>query len=390
MILFIAGIILFQGSNAQQVSISLTISESGIVEVEPFCVDGFNSFGGIGFTGNIFAIYQVGKFSKRKIKRQQKKYDRQVIIDPDSIENTELTKTEGLTFSPFDAAAASNSMSLFMPMMFMSAPDSGKVWSTFNYTTTNYNCRGGASYSSYFIRHRLNEKSFPDSIYWGYAYPARDSGNVEKPKSLWRYWYNEQDNFTRIEITDLDYPEEFGPNQLRTIISFDYNADNQLTRIITFQDTLSNSVCQHADSLSDLISKSFYYDDDSIRDFIEELAYPDSGQAVFGFIQYQYANKQLISSHSFTKDWLAIVKDSLVYEDNLLKEHYHLMDNSTYDLTKFSYLKNHRLNKYSVQSYVDKNDAHSELDEEEIPVSYIRRSELNLRNKQKAELKAYE
>jgi len=124
-------------------------------------------------------------------------------------------------------------MAFFMPMAFMSAPDSGKVWNTYNYSTTNYNCNGGFSISSYFIRYKLNQNSLPDSIYWGSAYPSKAIGNIEKPKTLWRYWFNENDNFTRIEITDLDYLEYYGPNLLRTIISFNYNVDNQLTRIIT-------------------------------------------------------------------------------------------------------------------------------------------------------------
>jgi len=337
LIFLIVAIILFQKTQAQPVSISLDISESGNIEIEPFYVDGISSFGGTGFTGNFSAFYQLGNISKRKIRSQQERYDRQIIIDSDSIESTELSKTKGLVFSPFYIAAASSSMAFFMPMAFMSAPDSGKVWNTYNYSTTNYNCNGESSISSYFIRYKLNQNSLPDSIYWGSAYPSKDIGSIEKPKTLWRYWFNENDNFTRIEITDLDYPEYYWPNLLRTIISFNYNVDNQLTRIITFQDTTANSTCNHADLLSKIITKSFYFDHDSINYLIDELSYPGSGQSVLSFIQYEYADKQLISSHTFSSDWAAIMKDSLVYQNNLLKEHFYFMDNSTFNLGRFAY-----------------------------------------------------
>jgi hypothetical protein len=76
LIFLIVAIILFQKTQAQPVSISLDISESGNIEIEPFYVDDISSFGGTGFAGNFSSFYQLGNISKLKIRRQQERYDR--------------------------------------------------------------------------------------------------------------------------------------------------------------------------------------------------------------------------------------------------------------------------------------------------------------------------
>ena len=53
------------------------------------------------------------------------------------------------------------------------------------------------------------------------------------------------------------------------------------------------------------------------------------------------------------------------------------MDNSTFNLGRFAYHQDNKLNGHSVQYHIDKNDPSSEADEEEFSASYIKRSELN-------------
>jgi hypothetical protein len=71
------------------------------------------------------------------------------------------------------------------------------------------------------------------------------------------------------------------------------------------------------------------------------------------------------------------MKDSLVYQNNLLKDHFYFIDNSTFNLRRFAYHQDNKLNGHSVQYHIDKNDPSSEADEEEFSASYIKRSELN-------------
>ncbi len=270
--------------SAQPVSVGLSISETGEAEISTWSSDPFNAFANEGAPSGslVYTLPEMSRAAKRKLKRAQAAYDKEEIIYSPEAELPVIQKTEGLAYSPF--AAAQNSMSstwFFMPFGLQSSVN---TWQEHNYTVRGYNCNGTDWYSSYYIKYRSNEQDYLDSAIMGSSYNLGDS-IVKDDKALWKYWYNEDDQFSRIEIRSLEYPEEVGPHQLRSILQFNYNKDKQLEYIISFTDTLDHATVKNPEEIANAIRATFYENNDSIRALIIDLEFPESGQAIQGLIQ---------------------------------------------------------------------------------------------------------
>ena len=384
LVLFWAGISSFGCSlYAQPVSVGLSISETGQAEISTWSSDPFNAFANEGAPSGSF-VYTFPEMSRaaiRKQKRAQAAYDKEEIIYSPEAELPVIQKTEGLAYSPF--AAAQNSMSstwFFMPFGLQSSIN---TWLEHNYTVRGYNCNGTDWYSSYYINYRSNEQDHLDSAIMGSSYNYGDS-IVKNDKALWKYWYNEEDQFSKIEISSLEYPEEVGPHQLRSIIQFNYNKDRQLEYIITFTDTIGNAFVKHPEEIANSIHETFYKNNDSIYALINWLEYPEVGQAIQGLIQYKYQDSKLVESITYSNSWSAFTKDSLIYNDAGLVELHHFLDSETSHITTISYNSKNQIEALKSLYYVTNNQLETGEEVLNLQFEYKTRAEVNKQSEAKA------
>jgi hypothetical protein len=369
---------------AQPVSIGLSILETGKPEVSAWSSDPFNAFSNEGAPSGsfIYTFPEMSRAAKRKQKRAQKAYDNEEVIYTDDGELPIFQKTEGLAFSPF--AAAQNTMSSFGFFMPFGLQSSINTWQEHNYTVRGYNCNGSDWYSSYYIKYRSNEQDYLDSAIWGSTYVKGDSV-VKNDKSLWKYWYNDDNQFTRIEIRSLEYPEEVGPHQLRTILQFNYNKDQQLEYIITFTDTIDNAFVKNHEEIANSIGATFYKNNDSIRALIRRLEYPEKGQAILGLIRYKYHDSKLLESITYSNAWSAITKDSLVYQNEKLSEMHHFLDNETRHIYSINYNAKGRVASIKSLSFVANGQKETGIETVNSEFTYKTRSEINKLQEKQAE-----
>jgi hypothetical protein len=370
----------------QPISVGLSISETGQAEISTWSSDPFNAFSNEGapigsFVYTLSTFSEMSRAAKRKQKRAQAAYDKEEIIYSPEEELPVIQKTEGLTYSPF--AGAQNSMSPFGFFMPFGLQPSINTWQEHNYTVRGYNCNGTDWYSSYYIKYRSNEQDYLDSAIWGSSYNHGDS-IVKNDKALWKYWYNDEDQFSRIEIRSLEYPEEVGPNQLRTIRQFNYNKDQQLEYIITFTDTLENAFKKNPEEIANSIHKTFYKNNDSIIALIESLEYPESGQAILGLIQYKYRDSKLVESNTYSNSWSGFTKDSLIYRGNQLVQLHNFIDFETSHITTFSYNSKNQLNSVKSLYYVVNNQRETGVEALNLQFEYKTRAEVNKLSEAKA------
>ena len=361
---------------AQPVSVRLSISETGQAEISTWSSDPFNAFSNEGAPSGSFMLTlpEVSRAAKRKQKRAQAAYNKEEIIYSSDAELPVIQKTEGLAYSPF--AAAQNSMSstwFFMPFGLQSSIN---TWQEHNYTVRGYNCNGTDWYSNHYIKYRSNEQDYLDSAIMGSSYNYSDS-IIKNDKALWKYWYNKEDQFSRIEIRSLEYPEEVGPHQLRSILQFNYNKDQQLEYIITFTDTLDNATVNNPQEIANSIRAAFYENNDSIYSLIRSLENPEGGQSIQGLIQYKYRDSKLVESITYSNSWSGFTKDSLIYNDGRLVELHHFLDSETSHITTLSYNSKNQIDALKSLYYVTKDQLETGEEVLNLQFEYKKRAEVN-------------
>lgn len=370
---------------AQPVSVGLSISETGQAEVSTWSSDPFNAFSAEGAPSGsfFFTIPEQSRAARRKQKRAQKAYDNQEVVYIPDGEMPQIQSTQGISYSPF--AAAQNTSSFFGFFMPFGLQSSINTWQEHNYAVRGYNCNGTDWYSNHYINYRSNEQDYLDSAIWGSSYYHGDS-IVKKPQVLWKYWYNEHDQFSRIEIRSLEYPEENGPNHLRAIIQFNYNANQALQYIISFTDTIDDAVFIHPEEFARSIDAVFYQSHDSISSFIRHLEFPERGQALQGFIAYHYDGEKLLGSSTYSNDWLAITKDSLVYQNDKVIEMHHFLDSQTSHIYSLYYDARGRVDSIKSLSYVENDQRDTGVETLNLALTYKTRKEIQkLQNAQTQE-----
>jgi hypothetical protein len=359
-------------SKAQPVLFEWSIEDEGRVFIDVPLENPESFFFNTGFP--IFTHYTLITPSRRALRKQQraqKDYDNTLVIDWND-GALEREAFSAIVPSPFQLLK-SNNLSLW-PFWNYLPQDTSKTWETYNFSETNYNCRGGMWISNYFIDIRRNYNLLPDSIISGIVY-REDTLRKKSPETLWRYWYNEHNQFERIVISNLEYPDE----AYKTIITFDYNKQQRLTRVICFIDSLDESIYPKADALETALENGFYLNHDEMSDTLLTLSNRDSGLVLKAFLNYTYKENRLVRTLSYVDSWEAILKDSLVYDKNLPQEIFRFDEKESCSIDRFEYDSKNKLSRYLAFRYVPPGfqDASQALTDRRF--NYITRKELNLR-----------
>jgi len=363
-------------ANAQPISFEWRVEDEGGIQIDVPLAEAetffFNS-GWFPFYLN-YTLYPTSKRALRKQKRIQKDYDNTLVIDWHD-EALETEKFSVITISPFQEGGNDfyPFLSPFSPFHFQ---DTSKIWETYNYSRTGYTCRGGMWISSYFIDLRRGSNQLPDSIISGSIYRHEDSLEKKVPQTLWQYWYNEHNQFERIVLSSLEYPEYVSP---KTIIHFNYDHAKRLRQVICFSDTSESSRYLGENSISARLEDGFYLDHEVQNDLFNQLTNPEEGQELKAFIEYTYNDSHLVRCLTYSNSWLSILKDSIVYEKGLPSEIFRFGEKSSCSIDRFEYDSKNKLSRYLSFRYVPPGfqDASQALVDRRF--NYITRKELNLR-----------
>jgi len=310
LLLFLVFTLPFVCLSAQPVAISTELTENGQVELIHWDGDGFSCLSSE-MPMSLTFFYSPPKwfFPKWKEKRRQKRYNKEEIVFWDNGQEPEVPKLEGLVFTP--ARNASWGMFPYWSGFNIFYIDSTQKWNCQEYTTQTYNCRGGVYYNTYFYSTKHGKNSLPDSIFSGSVYRI-DTISKKDTASCWEYFYNEQDQLTKIVVGDLTQ-RSYQPAFYSSILLFEYTASSQLKRIIGLSDTLNYDSFPFGDSLISQVKKGFYLSDDEESDLMKAIQYQPDGPEISFLLEYEYQDSVLIGSWIWSKDWLNFLHDSIAY-----------------------------------------------------------------------------
>ena len=359
---------------AQPLAITTELTDNGQVELIQWDGDGFSCLSSE-MPMSLTFFYSPPKwfFPKWKEKRRQTRYNKEEIVFWDNGQEPEVPKLEGLVFTP--ARNASWGMFPYWSGFNIFNIDSTQKWNYQEYTTQTYNCRGGAYYNTYFYSTKHGKNSLPDSIFSGSVYRI-DTVSKKDTASCWEYFYNEQDQLTKIVVGDLTQ-RSYQPAFYRPILLFEYTASSQLKRIIGLSDTMDYNSFPLGDSLISQVKKGFYLPDEEESDLIEAIQYQPDGPEVTFLLEYEYQDSLLKSSWIWSKDWSNFIHDSIVYNGNgkvISIDHLAAVDDRRGTL--FNYDTQGRLTSY--QEYFT-NMENNELKREyfeQVNLKYIRRKDI--------------
>ena len=359
-------------ANAQPISFEWRVEDEGQVFIDVPLENPESFFFNTGLP--IYTHYTLIPPSKRALRKQQraqKDYDNTLVIDWHD-EALEKEAFSAIVPSPFQYVRSSNFA--FWPFWNDLPQDTSKTWETLNYSETDYNCRGGMWISNYFIDIRRGNNLLPDSMISGTVY-HEDTLSKKNPKTLWRYWYNDHNQFERIVVSNLEYPDE----TYKTIITFNYNKQHRLTQVISFIDSLDGTTYPEADAIATALEAVFYLDRDEMSDTMLALTNPDSGLALKAFLNYTYEENRLVRSLAYVDSWAAILKDSIVYDKDRPHEVFRFNEKGSCSIDRFEYDSKNKLSRYLAFRYVPPGfqDASQALVDRRF--NYITRKELNLR-----------
>jgi hypothetical protein len=358
-------------------AITTELTNNGQVEVQQWDGDGvmWVSFNlPMMVTYNIYTLPKKGLFPKWREKRRLKQYHKEEIIFWEDGQEPEETPLDGLVFTP-----AKNATWGTFPFMWGGFNyynnDSTEMWNCQEYTTQSYNCRGGAYYNSYFYSAHKGKNQLVDSIYSGSVYRI-DTISKKDTASCWEYFYNDQNQLTKIVVGDMIY-RSYDQAFNRSILLFEYTASSQLKRIIGLSDTLNYDTFPLGDSLISQVKKGFYLPDEEESDLINAIQYQPDGPEVTFLLEYEYQDSLLKSSWIWSKDWSNFMHDSIVYNASgkvISIEHFAEVDDRRGTL--FNYDTQGRLTSY--QEYFT-NMENNELKREyfePVNLKYIRRKDI--------------
>jgi hypothetical protein len=363
---------------AQPILFEWSVEDEGKVFIDNPLGDAGSFFFNTGFP--IYYHYTLIPSSKRALRKQeqaQKEYNNTLVIDWQD-EALEKEAFSAIVPSPFQQIRPNNNF--FYPFWNFYTPDTTKTWETYNYSETDYNCRGGMWISNYFIDTRRGSNQLPDSIISGSVY-REDTLERKVPKTLWRYWYTKQNQFERIVISNLAYPDEV----YKTIITFNYDKKQRLRQVISFSDTLEGTSYPDADALVTKLEAGFYLDRDEMNDTLLALTNPDSGLALKTFINYTYQGNHLVRTLAYVDSWLSILKDSLVYENDRPREIYRFNEKGSCSIDRFEYDTQHKLSRYLCFRYVSPNQKEPSEALIDRRFEYLTRKEMNLRQEKETD-----
>lgn len=131
----------------------------------------------------------------------------------------------------------------------------------------------------------------------------------------WEYFYNDQNQLTKIVIGDMIY-RSYDQAFNRCILLFEYTAKSKLKRIIGISDTLNYDSFPWGDSLIGLVKKGFYLSDDDEEALIDSIQYQKDGPEISFLLEYEYQDSLLKSSWIWSKYWSNFMHDSIAYNSN--------------------------------------------------------------------------
>jgi hypothetical protein len=362
---------------AQPLAITTELTENGQVEVQQWDGDGvmwvsFNLPMMVNFTISYFP--QKGLFPKWREKRRVKQFNKEEIVYWENGQEPEETPLEGLVFTPAKNATWGSFPFMWGGFNYYNN-DSTEKWNSQEYTTQSYNCRGGAYYNTYFYSARKGENGMIDSIFSGSVYRI-DTISKKDTSSCWEYFYNDQNQLTKIVVGDLTQ-RSYQPAFNRSILLFEYTAKSQLKRIIGLSDTLNYDSFPLSDSLISLVKKGFYLPDEEESDLIKAIQYQPDGPEVTFLLEYEYQDSLLKSSWIWSKDWSNFLHDSIAYNaSGKVISIDHLAEVNDARGTLFQYNSDGKLASY--QEYFT-NMENNELKREyfeQVNLKYIRRKDI--------------
>ena len=301
---------------SQPLAITTELTENGQVEVQQWDGDGvmwvsFNLPMMITYT--VYTLPQKGLFPKWREKRRVKQYNKEEIVFWENGQEPEETPLEGLVFTPAENATWGTFPFIWGGLNYYNN-DSTEKWNCQEYTTQSYNCRGGAYYNTYFYSAHKEKNELVDSIFSGSVYRI-DTISKKDTSSCWEYFYNDQNQLTKIVVGDMIY-RSYDQAFNRSILLFEYTASSKLKRIIGLSDTLNYDSFPLGDSLISQVKKGFYLPDEEESDLIKAIQYQPYGPEVTFLLEYEYQDSLLKSSWIWSKDWSNFMHDSIAYNSN--------------------------------------------------------------------------
>lgn len=375
LILFLVFTLPFVCLSAQPLVISTELTENGQVELIHWDGDGFSCLSSE-MPMSLTFFYSPPKwfFPKWKEKRRQKGYNKEEIIFWENGQEPEVPKLEGLVFTP--ARNASWGMFPYWSGFNIFSIDSTQKWNCQVYTTQTYNCRGGVYYNTYFYSTKHGKNSLPDSIFSGSVYRI-DTISKKDTVSCWEYFYNEQDQLTKIVVGDLTQ-RSYQPAFYRSILLFEYTASSKLKRIIGLSDTMNYDSFPLGDSLISQVKKGFYLPDEEESDLIKAIQYQPDGPEVTFLLEYEYQDSVLIGSWIWSKDWSNFMHDSIAYtSDKKVNAIYHMSEVYEASGTNFTYNEKGKVASYQ-HFYANKENNAWKIEsaDEAVVLKYIRRKDI--------------
>jgi hypothetical protein len=363
--------------SAQPLAISSELTENGQVEVKQWDGDGVIW---VSFELPMMAYYSIyfvqprGLFPKWREKRRMKKYNREEVVNWIDGQEPEWAQLDGLVFTP--AKNASWGVFPYWSSLGFGYSDSTTIWHNQEYTTQSYNCRGGVYYNSYFYASRKGKNALPDSIFSGSVYRS-DTVSKKDTSSCWEYFYNDQNQLTKIVVGDMIYRSD-QPAFNRSILLFEYTATSQLKRIIGLSDTLNYDSFPLSDSLISQVKKGFYLPDEEESDLIQAIQYQPDGPEVNFLLEYEYTDSLLTGAWYWSKDWSNFLHDSIAYNtDGNIISILHLEEANEARGTAFTYGENGKVVSFQeFYSNKENNEWKMESDDEAVVLKYIRRKDI--------------
>jgi hypothetical protein len=363
---------------SQPLAITTELTENGQVEVQQWDGDGvmwvsFNLPMMITYT--VYTLPQKGLFPKWREKRRLKQYNKEEIIYWDNGQEPEETPLEGLVFTPAENAAWGTFPFMWGGFNYYNN-DSTEKWNCQEYTTQSYNCRGGAYYNTYFYSAHKEKNELVDSIFSGSVYRI-DTISKKDTASCWEYFYNVQNQLTKIVVGDMIY-RSYDQAFNRSILLFEYTASSKLKRIIGLSDTLNYDSFTLGDSLIAEVKKGFYLPDEEESDLIKAIQYQPDGPEVTFLLEYEYQDSLLKSSWIWSKDWSNFMHDSIAYtSDKKVNSIYHMSEVYEASGTNFTFNEKGKVASYQYFYANKENNAWKiESADEAVVLKYIRRKDI--------------
>jgi hypothetical protein len=378
LILFLVFTLPFFCLSAQPLAITTELTKNGQVEVQQWDGDGvmWVSFNlPMMLTYSIYNVPQKGLFPKWREKRRLKQYNKEEIIFWENGQEPEVTPLEGLVFTPAKNAEWGTFPFMWGGLNYYNN-DSTEKWNCQEYTTQSYNCRGGAYYNTYFYSAHIEKNELVDSIFSGSVYRI-DTISKKDTASCWEYFYNEQDQLTKIVVGDLTQ-RSYQPAFYRSILLFEYTTTSQLKRIIGLSDTMNYDSFPFGDSLISQVKKGFYLPDEEESDLINAIQYQPDGPELNFLLEYEYQDSLLIGSWIWSKDWSNFMHDSIAYtSDKKVNAIYHMSEVYEASGTNFTYNEKGKVASYQ-HFYANKENNAWKIEsaDEAVVLKYIRRKDI--------------